>query len=63
MTAQSTHEVTQAQAKDPTARTRRGRLRGAYHRIHLAVREMNYASQRVVELQAPWAADSQWHRR
>ena len=63
MTAQSIHEVTQAQTKDPIAQTRPGRLRGACHRIHLAVREMKYASQRVVELQAPWAADSQWHRR
>jgi hypothetical protein len=24
---------------------------------------MTYASRRVVELQAPWSVDKQWHRR
>jgi hypothetical protein len=63
MTAQFTHEVTQAQTTDPTARTGRGWLRGACHRIHLAVQEMNFASRRMVEVQAPWTVDGQWHRK
>jgi hypothetical protein len=29
----------------------------------LTVQEMNYGAQRVVEVQAPWTADKQWHRR
>jgi hypothetical protein len=62
MTAQATHEEIQAQTTDPTAPTRHGRLRGAYRRIRLAIHEMNYASRRVVEVQAPWTVDSQWHR-
>jgi hypothetical protein len=41
----------------------RGWLRSAWHRIRLAVQEMNYASRRVVEVQAPWSVDEQWHRR
>jgi hypothetical protein len=38
-------------------------LRSAWHRIRLAISEMNYASRRVVEVQAPWSVDEQWHRR
>jgi hypothetical protein len=30
------------------------RLRCVWYRLRLAVREMNYASRRMVELQAPW---------
>jgi hypothetical protein len=41
----------------------RGRLRGAWHRIRVIVEEMNYASRRVVERQAPWIVDEQWYRR
>jgi hypothetical protein len=29
----------------------------------LAAAEMNYASRRIVEVQAPWIVDEQWHRR
>jgi hypothetical protein len=39
------------------------RLRWAWHRIRLTVAEMNSAARRVVELQAPWAVDDQWHTR
>jgi hypothetical protein len=60
MTAQLTHDATQALTTDPAGR---GRLREACHRIRLAIREMNYASRRMVELQAPWSVDKQWHRR
>jgi hypothetical protein len=27
----------------------------------MTVAEMNYAARRVVELQAPWSVDKQWH--
>ena len=63
MTAQLTHEGTQARTTEPATPAGRGRLREACHRIHLAIQEMNYASRRVVELQAPWTVDEQWHRR
>jgi hypothetical protein len=60
MTAQLTHEGTPARTTEPTTPAGRGRLREACHRIHLAIQEMNYASRRVVELQAPWSVDQQW---
>jgi hypothetical protein len=34
--------------------TRRERLRFLWYRLRLVVREMNYATRRIVELQAPW---------
>ena len=63
MTAQLTHEGTQAQTAEPATLAGRGRLREACHRIHVAIREMNYASRRVIEIQAPWSVDKQWHSR
>jgi hypothetical protein len=63
MTAQLTHEGIQAKTTQPATAADRGRLRGAWHRIRLTVQEMNYATQRVVELQAPWSVDKQWHSR
>ena len=63
MTAQLTHEGTQARTTEPATPAGRGRLREACHRIHLAIQEMNHASRRVVELQAPWIVDEQWDRR
>jgi hypothetical protein len=59
MTAQLTHEGT------PTTRltTSAGRGRLAFHRIRQTIQEMNDASRRVVELQAPWSVDKQWHRK
>jgi hypothetical protein len=30
-------------------------------RIRMTVAEMNCATRRVVELQAPWSVDRQWH--
>jgi len=38
-------------------------VRGTFHRIFLAIREMNHASRRLVEVQAPWTVDAQWHNR
>jgi hypothetical protein len=32
-----------------------GRIRRLFYRLRFAVSEMNYASRRVVEVQAPWA--------
>ena len=63
MTAQLIHQGTQATTTELAASTGRGPLRSVWHRIHLAVREMNDASRRVVELQAPWSVDDQWHGR
>ena len=63
MSALLTHQGTQARTTKPTASTGRGRLRGAWHRIRLTAAEMNCATRRVVELQAPWIVDEQWHRR
>ena len=39
----------------------RERLRLLWYRLRLAVGEMNYANRRLVELQAPWITDPQWH--
>jgi hypothetical protein len=63
MTAQLTHEGTQARTTQPATPADRGRLRERCHRIHLTIQEMNYASRRVAELQAPWSVDKQWHGR
>ena len=63
MSAQLTHEGTQARTTQPAASTGRGQLRSAWHRIRLTVQEMNYAARRVIELQAPWIVDEQWHSR
>jgi hypothetical protein len=35
----------------------RERLRGLWYRLRLTVAEMNYATRRMVELQAPWISD------
>jgi hypothetical protein len=48
---------------DQPIRANRTLVGRAWHRIRLAIQEMNYASRRVVELQAPWSLDKQWHRR
>ena len=37
--------------------TCRERLRFVWYRLRLTVREMNYATRRMVELQAPWISD------
>ncbi|HEX9043062.1 MAG TPA: hypothetical protein VF838_18925 [Trebonia sp.] len=35
----------------------RERLRCLWYRLRLTVAEMNYATRRIVELQAPWISD------
>ncbi len=63
MTALLTSEGTQAPSTEPASPASRGRIRKAFHRIHLTIEEMNYACRRIVELQAPWIVDDQRHRR
>jgi hypothetical protein len=63
MTAQFTREGTLTKTTERAASTWRGRLLAAWHRIRLTVQEMNYASRRVVERQAPWTVDDQWYNR
>jgi hypothetical protein len=63
MTTRLTHEATRAATTEPAAPAARGRLRKACHRIRLTVQEMNDASRRVMELQAPWSVDDQRYRR
>jgi len=50
MTAQLTHEGIQARTTQPATAADHRRLRGTWHRIRLAIQEINYASRRVVEL-------------
>jgi hypothetical protein len=63
MTAQLTHDGTQARTTVMVTPAVGRRLREAFHRTRLTIQEMNYASRRVVELQAPWSVDTQWHRK
>jgi hypothetical protein len=37
--------------------TGRERLRWLWYRLRLTIAEMNYATRRLVELQAPWISD------
>jgi hypothetical protein len=62
MSAQLTHQGIQVRTNGPAA-GRQGWFRAAWLRIRGSLRDMNYASRRVVEVQAPWSVDSQWHRR
>ena len=61
MSTQLTPVETQSTMTGTIARTGHGGLRGAWSRIRSTVREMNYASRRVVELNAPWTVDKDWH--
>ena len=62
MSAQITRTAARhAPTTHPVAWPELGLLRGTWYRIRLAVEEMNYASRRVAELQAPWIVDKQWH--
>jgi hypothetical protein len=63
MSAQLTLKETQRRAAEPVIPAARGWLREACHRIHQTIQEMNYASRRRLELQAPWIVDEQWDRR
>jgi hypothetical protein len=63
MTAQLTHEGIEARTTQPATAADRRRFRGTWHRIRLAIQEINYTSRRVVGLQAPWSVDTHWHLR
>jgi hypothetical protein len=63
MVTQLNREGTATKTTEQSASGRRGLLQGAWHRVRLTVDEMNYAGRRIVELQAPWIVDDQWHRR
>jgi hypothetical protein len=58
MTALLVPEGTQTVTTEPAAPANGGRLRAAWHRIQLAIREMNYASERLVDLRAPGTVDN-----
>jgi hypothetical protein len=66
MSAQLTRQAPQNRTAEPPAPpipVGRRPLRQACHRIRLTIAEMNYASRRALELQAPWIVDEQWDRR
>jgi len=64
MFTQLTDQPVQAITPQLTALiTARGPLGRARQRILQAFHEMNYATRRVVEVQAPWIVDKQWHNR
>jgi hypothetical protein len=48
--------VQRRQLEKTVAWTGRERLRCLWYRLRLTVAEMNYATRRVVEVQAPWIA-------
>ena len=48
--------VTRRQLEQTVSWTGAERLRCLWYRLRLTVAEMNYATRRVVEIQAPWIA-------
>jgi len=63
MSAQLTHDGIQDRKTERTDSARHGRLRGVWKRIRATVQEMNFATRRVVKVQAPWSVDEQWRSR
>jgi hypothetical protein len=63
MTTQVAHMDPEIRKAELAVLTGPGPLRKAFHRILTAIREMNYASRRLVEVQAPWTVDAQWHNK
>ena len=58
MTSPGPAELVQRRRLEKTASwTGRERLRCLWYRLRLTVAEMNYATRRIVELQAPWISD------
>ena len=39
----------------------RERLQCLWYRLRLQLADINYANKRLLEVQAPWTADPQWH--
>jgi len=48
--------ITRQQLEKTVSWTGPERLRGLWYRLRLTVADMNYATRRTVEIQAPWAA-------
>jgi len=63
MSAQFTLKGPRVAASEPVVQSRPGWLRRAWLGSLRTVQEMNYASRRVTEVQAPWIDDPDWHRR
>jgi hypothetical protein len=63
MSAQLSARGTRSGTTETVTLAGSGLLRGAWRRICLVVEEMNYASRRVVERQAPWTVDEYWYNR
>jgi len=55
--------VSQRQLEKSVSWSGRERLRCLWYRLRLTVAEMNHASRRMVELQAPWISDDRGHER
>jgi hypothetical protein len=55
--------VSQRQLEKSVSWSGRERLRCLWYRLRLTVAEMNHASRRMVELQAPWISDDRSHER
>jgi hypothetical protein len=53
----SADQVHRRQLEKSVSWSGRERLRCLWYRLRLTVAEMNYASRRMVELQAPWLSD------
>ena len=49
--------VHKRQLENSVSWSRRERFRWLWYRLRLTVAEMNYATRRMVELQAPWISD------
>jgi hypothetical protein len=52
--------IRRRQLEKSVSLTGRERLRYLWYRLRLTIAEMNYATRRMVELQAPWIADPRW---
>jgi hypothetical protein len=63
MATQLAHSDPEIRTAELAALTGPGPFRRAFRRIFLAIREINHASRRLVEVQAPWTVDAQWHSR
>jgi hypothetical protein len=53
----SAEHIHKRQLERSVSWTGREKLRCLWYRLRLTVREMNYATRRTVELQAPWISD------
>ena len=62
-TAGSADTVHRRQLEKSVSWSGRERLRCLWYRLRLTVAEMNSATRRTVELQAPWISDDRWHER